>query len=330
MKAILSFALQAVMLSACNLTSLNSTQTSNANPDTNKSSATSSPTPGSTQQGASDANAIRQVDFMNRTYRGAEATVQVRNGRWQSAQEGDNSFVNVDRVIYGDLTGDGREEAVVTLGESEGGSGYFTRGEIYTLRDGQVVMVAEVEGGDRGSGGIHNIRIEGGQLIVERLEGAANNPEQIETTTYRLNGSNLTQVGEVRRRPYSEDSPEVNDQLDTPPPSQERRQIIRHVSLTPARPTAVFQGQVDQQGNRYLYVFRARRGQQLTVHLTSAENNAVCDILSGESEFSVNTVAENVRDWNGRLTEEFSTGEYTIEVRSTGGRTQYTLEITLR
>jgi hypothetical protein len=257
MKAILSFGLQAVMLSACNSTNLTSTQTGNANSDANKSSATSSPTPGSAQQGANDA--IRQVDFMNRTYRGAEATVQVRNGRWESAE--DNSYVNVDRVIYGDLTGDGREEAVVTIGESEGGSGYFTRGEIYTLRDGQVVMVAEVEGGDRGSGGIHNIRIEGGQLIVERLEGAANNPEQIETTIYRLNGNNLVQVGEVRRRPFSESS--AQQQTDSP----------QRIQFESGSDTASVSGTV-RGGTEVAYLLSVRSGQRFNIRFT---RNSNCD-----------------------------------------------------
>jgi hypothetical protein len=46
-------------------------------------------------------------------------------------------------------------------------------------------------------------------------------------------------------------------------------------------------------------------------------------------QFDANPVVEGTVGWAGRLPEA-DAGEYSIEVRSTGGRARYVLEVTIR
>lgn len=79
--------------------------------------------------------------------------------------------------------------------------------------------------------------------------------------------------------------------------------------------------------NPVSYVLRARKGQQMTLHLTSAKKNAVfalylpgMDLVEG---------AQNQTDWSGELTR---TGDYEIIVfpEDETTNTAFTLEVTVR
>lgn len=110
--------------------------------------------------------------------------------------------------------------------------------------------------------------------------------------------------------------------------AQEQRQVIKRLRFTRGSTSAVVKGQVRPGGNRYLYFLRAREGQRLTIRLVSDDNNAVCDVFS-HGTFDANPVVEETVDWSGRLPSA-DAGEYSIEVRSTGGLARYVLEITIR
>lgn len=109
-------------------------------------------------------------------------------------------------------------------------------------------------------------------------------------------------------------------------PAQE--QVIKRLRFARGSTSAVVKGQVRPEGNRYLYFFRARKGQRLTVRLVSDGGNAVCDVMS-HGTFDANPVVEGAVDWTGRLPEA-DAGEYSIEVRSTGGLAKYVLEVTIK
>lgn len=111
-----------------------------------------------------------------------------------------------------------------------------------------------------------------------------------------------------------------------PAPAQE--QVIKRLRFARGSSSKVVKGQVSPEGNRYLYFFKARRGQRLTVRLISDDGNAVCDVM-GHGQFDANPVVEETVDWTGRLPEA-DAGEYSIEVRSTGGLARYVLEVTIR
>src|SRR6476469_9156721 len=80
---------------------------------------------------------IHSVDFKNFAYQpycASEATtrIRVKNGEYskETPQGGyvDHFYFNVMGVTYGDVTGDGQDEAVVLSVCNTGGTGNFTEG----------------------------------------------------------------------------------------------------------------------------------------------------------------------------------------------------------
>jgi hypothetical protein len=111
-------------------------------------------------------------------------------------------------------------------------------------------------------------------------------------------------------------------------PASAQEQVIRRLRFARGSNSKVVKGQVSPEGNRYLYFFKARKGQRLTVRLVSDDGNAVADVMS-HGRFDANPVAEETVDWTGRLPEA-DAGEYSVEVRSTGGLAKYVLEIIIK
>jgi hypothetical protein len=158
----------------------------------------------------SHARGIRRIDFKNFVYDADGENVRVRRGRgsYSGQAEGDFSY-SVERVqvSYGDLTGDGREEAAVTLYYTGGGTGAFSKGFVFTMRRGRLALLAPFEGGDRAAGGIREAAVEGGLLRVRRNEPERMNdvpvglccPVSVITTRYRWDGRGLVRVGEPEK-----------------------------------------------------------------------------------------------------------------------------------
>src|ERR1041385_9466790 len=101
---------------------------------------------------------IRKVDFLNFTYpstlcsmefgkQGIGKTVRVREGEFKNKSV--YFAVVADKVIYGDVTGDGREEAIVPV-DCGTITANFSRSEIYiyTINDGRPTLVAEISDKD--------------------------------------------------------------------------------------------------------------------------------------------------------------------------------------
>jgi len=152
---------------------------------------------------------IRAVDFENRTYNPSctVTAVKVVAGEHVPKDGSSRLTFHVVAVTYGDLTADGREEAVVTTSCNTGGSGTFTEGEIYTQGAGGVELLARVPGGDRAFGGFEGVRVGGGLLVVRRFApetptGPACCPKFVETSSYRLDERRLVKVGSSERTPY--------------------------------------------------------------------------------------------------------------------------------
>jgi hypothetical protein len=116
---------------------------------------------------------IRAIDWQNRTYRLDElGPVAVKNGEGEFHHPADDDAVGgtytVAQPVFGDVDGDGIEDVVVASVLSTGGTGRFSDVRIYTMKEGQVVELAAIPGGDRGDGGIRRVTVEGGAVIVER------------------------------------------------------------------------------------------------------------------------------------------------------------------
>lgn len=154
-------------------------------------------------------NEIRQIDFKNFTYEpfcaGEDAAkITVKKGEYSRDKGDDKLFFNVYEVSYGDLTGDGIEEAVILTNCNTGGTGQFSEGFVYALKDGKPELLTRIEGGDRAYGGLRSAKVENGLLVVGRNDvgeqGGACCPEFVVTSKYKLEGKTLKQIGGDERR----------------------------------------------------------------------------------------------------------------------------------
>jgi hypothetical protein len=107
--------------------------------------------------------------------------------------------------------------------------------------------------------------------------------------------------------------------------AQKGRSIIRRVNFPRGRTTTVLRGSV-RRGLSHDYLLRARAGQTMTLHLTTAASGMSLTILKPDGE----TWIYDVKDWSGELP---STGTYRINVlpdTTTEQLTRYALEMLVR
>jgi hypothetical protein len=91
---------------------------------------------------------IRRVDFRNFTFPKPRqaAAIQLRNGK----QETQDENYSISRIIYGDLNGDGHEEAAVSIGvdnkiAANPQNAYYEYDYVYAMRNGKVTLLAIVD-----------------------------------------------------------------------------------------------------------------------------------------------------------------------------------------
>ncbi len=257
-------------------------------------------------------NDIRAVDFRNFRYYvwlGGEGStkeaVKVSNGSYTKKSPDSDVTFKINDVVYGDLNGDGMDEAVIMTVCNAGGSGWFDEGLLYTMRNGKPVLLLHIQGGDRGDGGIRGVRIESGLLKVERLgsslPGRAVGVDFTDTTSYRLSGSKLLRVGRSVRRSFRGGS------------QAKRIQFARGES------SAMLTGTTS---GADFYVLGARENQTLSVRISSPLNNARFELIVGDF-----TMAYRATEWSGKLE---SRGDYHIAVVSNNGSVDYKLEVSVR
>jgi hypothetical protein len=179
---------------------------------------------------------IRQVDFKNFTYpklptgKCSMAEVRLVNGKY-NAPEGiagtrpavDCWSVALGPITYGDVTGDGEEEAIVELYAEAGGTEASEDVYIYTLKGGNPELLWKFATGDRADGGLRRIAAENGELVVDlfgvgtaigkKLYGTedvgACCPKHFTRTKYKWDGSQFQQDGseEVIENPSGSSAP---------------------------------------------------------------------------------------------------------------------------
>jgi hypothetical protein len=168
---------------------------------------------------------IRKVDFLNFTYRstlcsqefgrkGIGRTVRVGNGELKNR----NVYFAVDdsKIVFGDVTGDGREDAIVPI-SCGAVTANFSLSEVYvyTIVDGRPTLVggisdkdlerdyrshypdAESYWGLTGS----ELKIRDGNLEIEVFaDGPHASPKYTVTLGYRLSGESFRVIGKPERR----------------------------------------------------------------------------------------------------------------------------------
>ncbi len=258
---------------------------------------------------------VRDVDFRNFAYEvGPDGgTIRVANGTYSRDGEEDRFYFEVRDVDYGDLDGDGREEAVVTTLENTGGTGQFTDGLIFAMRGGTPAVVASLGVGDRADGGIHDVRLEGGRLVVERYGGENSGaccPTYVERQVIALRGGQPVAAGKSERLAY---------QVFGDGPGPERVRFLRGGS------GAVLSGSTNTGES---YVIGARAGQTVRLRLASKDARASATLAGPGGAAATLRAGES---WEGRLP---ATGDYRLSVASTTGHysaeAYYTLDLVIR
>jgi len=147
---------------------------------------------------------IRQIDFRNFSYGVNGRTYRLRDGfyaenvaagtRWELGM--------VDGPFYGDLTGDGKDEAVFVLSHGAPEAVQSAEARIYTLRGGRAVLISTLAVKEAVSCVLdHYVRVADGLVIVERVYGKPAGCDYNEITEYRWNGSVFAQIGASTRTP---------------------------------------------------------------------------------------------------------------------------------
>jgi hypothetical protein len=179
---------------------------------------------------------IHQIDFKNFTYpklptaKCSMNEVRLTNGRYDSPAEIAGKRPAVDcwsvvlgSVTYGDITGDGEEEAIIELYAEAGGTEASEDVYVYALRGGNPVLLWKFATGDRADGGLRRIAAENSELVVElfgvgtaigkKLYGTedvgACCPKHFTRTKYKWDGTQFQQDGseEVFENPGGSSAP---------------------------------------------------------------------------------------------------------------------------
>lgn len=128
------------------------------------------PTPAPTPPTVAVDGGIRGVDFVDGFVHHVAGfdLVRVEAGAGGVGEPGTNSRLElrVGDVVYGDLTGNGSEEAAVEIGTTTRHGGYYTRVAVFGVQDGFLVKRGETWAGNQAHGGIASFRIEDRVLKV--------------------------------------------------------------------------------------------------------------------------------------------------------------------
>lgn len=130
---------------------------------------------------AQSSSPIRGVDFKNFTYPWyptdyppphAKREIKLHDGEMKvdAVKNIDRIWARLANVSYADLTGDGSEEAIVTVVTNFDPNGSVACIFIYRLRNGEPRLWWSHETGDRANGGLRSLRVEGYNLVVEHYE----------------------------------------------------------------------------------------------------------------------------------------------------------------
>ena len=146
---------------------------------------------------------LSQGELANATYQGIyEEPVTLTDGKYEGEPfvEGGASRPTVifipDPVAYGDLNGDGQDDAVVLLAENSGGSGTFVYLAAVANQDSQPVNMATTLLGDRVQ--VNSITIPDNQMVVDMVQAGPDDPmccpSQQVIKTYELQGDQLVEI----------------------------------------------------------------------------------------------------------------------------------------
>ncbi|HEX8197023.1 MAG TPA: hypothetical protein VF571_12600, partial [Pyrinomonadaceae bacterium] len=143
--------------------------------------------------------------------------IQFRDGKYI----GDNNHkYDLMRIAYGDLTGDGNEEAIVLLrGQNTPASRILDEVFIYSLKNKRAALLTNFEGRKRGdyilsiSSLGSNFRVENNVLIIDQAVALEDDndriPTRFYTIKYRLSGKRMIEIERTKLKSIPENMREI-------------------------------------------------------------------------------------------------------------------------
>jgi hypothetical protein len=126
------------------------------------------PSPPAGEPAGAPGASIRETDFRNFRYAFGETSWTLVNGTEGDAGEEELRY-ELDQISYGDVTGDGRDEALVTITAETGGTMRPHWVFVYGAGARSPELLWAFASGDRAAGGLKRVYAESGTLMVELL-----------------------------------------------------------------------------------------------------------------------------------------------------------------
>lgn len=242
---------------------------------------------------------IHKFDFENFTYssvfcgdEGKPTDIKVLNGRFEKKSGDEYLRLEVQSVNYGDLSGDGKDEAVIITVCNTGGTGQFSEGYIYSIKNNKPALTGRIAGGDRAGGGLVSAKIENGLLVVESNEEGGSGlccPEFIVTDKFRLNGNKL---------------------VDAVKPTRKVLYPAKRISFPRGASNFTLTTEIPASDHKR-FVVKAGKGQTLTVK-TNQKDSPIY-IHSGD--------ADEVQNENGLVAKLLDNGDFSFDVFNNNDQT---------
>ena len=147
---------------------------------------------------------IVAIDFENYTYPLNGRTYKLIGGYYagNNAQGAQWELRVAEAPYYGELTGDGRNEAVVVLSYGPVGGPHTVEVRVYTLRGGRPALLATLPLADTLDCELdHYVDLDEGKLRVERIYGRAGRCDHNEVSEFRWDGRQFMPVGDPKTMP---------------------------------------------------------------------------------------------------------------------------------
>jgi hypothetical protein len=143
-----------------------------------------------------------ELQWLDTSVRGR---VRLADGKWPDGSEDDAESspqftgLTLENVQFADVTGDGKQEALVTLRYDTGGTQYSHYVYIYSLGGGSPRLLAYFHSGDRSYWGLYQVYGRCGKLVVELFDPKKETGDCCSNgfvrTVYQWRGGRFQQVG---------------------------------------------------------------------------------------------------------------------------------------
>ncbi len=137
---------------------------------------------------------IRKLDLKGPAYRNAIGNLE------EDLTKDDINGFSIEKA-FGDLNGDGVEEAAIFVHYYVGGTGASNRNRVlvFSAENGKVQLLGQIDGGDRADGGIKSAKIQNARLEVQTFTPGPNECAVcyggVAETSYELISGDFVKVG---------------------------------------------------------------------------------------------------------------------------------------